>query len=188
MVQSSILSPVSELAIRLPIRPDQTGFNLRRWEELCRDPFLATLEQRIETDRHGNIIMTPPAGRPHGSKQSKIDRLLGKLIPEGEIVTECPISTSDGVRAADVAWLSQERSEQTAGESCLSVAPEICVEVLSPSNTDEEMADKKALYFAAGAGEVWYCREDGTMEFYLSADTPAERASKLCPEFPATIE
>ena len=106
----------------------------------------------------------------------------------GEIVTECPISTSDGVRAADVAWLSPERSKQTAGENCLSVAPEICVEVLSPSNIAEEMSYKKALYFAAGASEVWFCSNDGTMKFYLSADTPAEESSSLCPEFPASIE
>ena len=57
------------LAIQLPPRADQTAFNLRRWEEILADPELARLEQRIETDRHGHIIMTPPPGPPHGTRQ-----------------------------------------------------------------------------------------------------------------------
>jgi len=36
------------------------------------------------------------------------------------------------------------------------IAPEICVEVISPRNSPEEMAEKRALYFAAGADEVWF--------------------------------
>ena len=40
-------------------------------------------------------------------------------------------------------------------------APEICVEVLSPSNSKPEMEEKRALYFEAGAQEVWICGLDG---------------------------
>ena len=50
------------------------------------------------------------------------------------------------------------------------------------------MADKKALYFDAGASEVWFCREDGTMEFYLSPSTEPAAQSAICPNFPKTIE
>ena len=45
-------------------------------------------------------------------------------------------------------------------------APEICVEVLSPTNSLAEMNEKRALYFEAGAHEVWICGLDGKMEFY----------------------
>ena len=34
-------------------------------------------------------------------------------------------------------------------------APEICVEIVSPSNTDKEMQDKIQLYLAKGVQEVW---------------------------------
>jgi Uma2 family endonuclease len=34
-------------------------------------------------------------------------------------------------------------------------APEICVEVTSPSNSRKEMREKIDAYFAAGAKEVW---------------------------------
>lgn len=51
---------MTPMAIQLPVHADHTEFNLRRWEEVLDDPELANLEQRIETDRHGQIIMSAP--------------------------------------------------------------------------------------------------------------------------------
>jgi len=59
-----------------------------------------------------------------------------------------------GVKAIDVAWLVPERRQEVRSVSCLVQAPEICVEVLSPSNTAEEISEKIALYFESGAREV----------------------------------
>jgi Uma2 family endonuclease len=68
------------------------------------------------------------------------------------------------------------------------IAPEICVEVCSPANSSEQLAQKKALYFDAGAQEVWICELDGSMVFFTrerSGKPVAE--SEFCPAFPATI-
>lgn len=176
------------LTIELPAHSDQTEFNLRRWTELLADKTLANIEGRIETDRHGHILMSPPAGFPHGSRQSEIAYFLRTLLPEGRTATECPISTADGVKAADVAWISQERLARIGAKVvCLSEAPEICVEVLSPDNTRREMAEKKALYFAAGAKEVWICDLAGALTFYRGPDSAGESRSLLCPSFPDRI-
>ena len=43
---------------------------------------------------------------------------------------------------------------------------EVCIEVLSPSNTQSEMDEKRGLYFARGANEVWLCDEQGNLSFY----------------------
>src|SRR5580658_703411 len=129
---------MSMMTLELPPRKTQAAFNLRRWAELVVDPELARIEGRIETDRHGHIIMSPPAAAGHGSFQSEIGFLLRTLLPEGRVVTECPISTADGVKVADVAWASPERVEQWDGQVCFPRSPEICVEVLSPSNTQAE--------------------------------------------------
>ncbi|MCZ7635147.1 MAG: hypothetical protein M5U12_03255 [Verrucomicrobia bacterium] len=51
---------MSRLTITLPPQPAQTAFNLRRWEEVLADTGLAKLPGRIETDRHGHILMSPP--------------------------------------------------------------------------------------------------------------------------------
>jgi hypothetical protein len=64
------------LTIELPSQADQTEFNLRRWDELLKDPKLARVEGRIETDRHGHIIMSPPPAPQHGRFQIEIGHLL----------------------------------------------------------------------------------------------------------------
>ena len=69
------------------------------------------------------------------------------------------------------------------------IAPEICVEVLSPGNTRAEMEEKRALLFEAGAEEVWFCDTKGRMFFFLKVrpDEAVEK-SELCPDFPAVVE
>ena len=71
------------------------------------------------------------------------------------------------------------------GRSSFRHAPEICVEVKSPSNTTGELLEKKPLYFKAGAWEVWIWEQSGRMLFFDAA-SPLER-SALCPDFPATV-
>ena len=108
---------------------------------------------------------------------------------DGFPLPEAPISTMDGVRAADVAWYSNERFSEVKGQIAFERAPEICVEVISPRNTKAEMLKKKRLYFDAGSDEVWFCELDGTMRFFLSAaaDEEADRSS-ICADFPTGIE
>src|SRR3977135_1782305 len=97
---------VAMLSLELPTQKTQTAFNLRRWAELLSDQELRKIEGRIETNRHGHIILSPPPAPTHGSFQSEIAYLLRKLLQEGRVLTECPISTAAGVKAADVAWAS----------------------------------------------------------------------------------
>src|SRR5688572_26040995 len=130
---------MSVLTIELQPQRAQTEFNLRRWADLLDDRELAKVEGRIETDRHGHIIMSPPPAPSHGSFQLRIGRLLSELLPEGEAITECPISTADGVKAADVAWASPESMRTLGNRSCFARSPEICVEVISPANSKAEI-------------------------------------------------
>jgi len=71
--------------------------------------------------------------------------------------------------------------------NCLVRAPEVCVEVLSASNTPGEISEKIGLYFEAGAQEVWTCDQDGTLEFHFSTPPKVRQASQICPEFPPVI-
>jgi len=178
---------MATLTIQLPPHEAQTEYNLRRWEELLADRELARIEGRVETDRFGHVIMSPPPAANHGFYQSEITYLLRTLMRRGRVLTECPISTADGVRAADVAWASAQRVQELGNRNCFPHAPEICVEVLSPGNTDAEMREKIALYFDAGAVEVWLCGPMGEMQFFVAAAAPPVAASRLCPDFPARI-
>ncbi len=175
------------LTIELPPQPRQTVFNLRRWKEVSQDPEMANLPGRVETDRYGHVLMSPPPAPRHGRLQARIAGLLERLMrPEGAM-SECPISTADGVRAADVAWASPERMRELGDASCFPRAPEICVEILSPGNSEAEIREKTALYFDAGAEEVWLCADSGEMTFLVGDAGASARASRLCPEFPAKV-
>jgi len=179
---------MATLTLELPAHKTQTSFNLRRWAELLADRELAKVEGRIETDRHGHIIMSPPPAPSHGSFQLEIGHLLRNLLPEGRVLTECPISTADGVKAADVAWASPERMKELGQQVCFPRAPDICVEVLSPGNTEAEMKEKMALYFDAGAKEVWLCARSGAVSFFRPGAALPSRASESCPQFPQQVE
>ena len=179
---------MATLTIDLPSHQAQTARNVRRWAELLADRELTRFEGRIETDRHGHIIMSPAPAPSHGSFQLELGYLLRQLMPRGRTLTECPISTADGVKAADVAWASPERMLELGDQVCFPRAPDICVEVLSPSNTEAEMREKMTLYFDAGAREVWFCSASGALSFFGSETTQPLGVSKLCPRFPQRIE
>ena len=177
-----------KLIIQLPSREEQLGFNRKRYAELLADPFVASLPHRVETNHEGIMLMSPPPNFIHSQRCQTINELLNRLLVAGKAYTAIPINTLDGVRAADVGWLSSERQLQAAQGAVLEMAPEICVEVRSSSNSDAEMTYKKTLYFEAGADEVWIC-DEGVMHFYVPGDPMQARQTSLrCPDFPQKIE
>jgi Uma2 family endonuclease len=179
---------VPTLTIELPQHQAQTAFHLRRWAELLTDAGLARIQRRIETDRHGHIIMSPPPVPNHGNLQAAIGSLLDRHMRSGRVLTECPISTADGVKATDVAWASPECMRELGNRVCFPKSPEICVEVLSSSNTEAEIREKMALYSDAGAREVWLCAESGAVSYFGPGTARPMSASDLCPQFPKQIE
>ena len=166
---------------------DQHVFNLARWVEVLADPELEKIEGRVETDRYGNIVMSPPPSFSHSTRQTKILLALDKIIGHGVVRGECPVSTTGGVRGVDVIWASQAKIDKGLRENVLTVAPEICVEVLSPRNRREEIEEKKQLCFEAGAEEVWLCDLEGEMFFYLADSRGDTGRSRICPGFPEEI-
>lgn len=154
------------------------------WRQILQDKSLADLPYKIELNEWGKIEMSPASNR-HGMLQSRIVVLLGERMAEGQVLVECSVLTSKNVKVADVAWGSTAFFEANGFETPYTIAPEICVEVVSPSNSMDEMMMKKDLYLAKGAREFWICREDGDMKFYgHRGEMPA---SDLCREFPGNI-
>jgi len=173
----------------MPSITNATTFHLDRWEEVCANPTLRQLPDRIETNRYGQIVMMPPPGFSHSSAQSMIITRLHAFLPNGETLGECAVLTSDGVKGLDAAWISSARVKRGLKRDVLTVAPEICVEVISPGNTRQEIEGKRRLYFEAGAEEVWICDRKGLMHFFLkSNEEAAAEASQLCPEMPRNLK
>lgn len=155
------------------------------WDEVCANRYLQDLPFRIETNRWGQIVMSPPHN-DHSFAQSSIYDLLKKKMQGGVALQETVIDTEDGNKVADATWMSDEFYRANKGQSSFKRAPEICVEVKSPSNTTGEMMEKKDLYFKAGAQEVWIREQSGRMLFF-DANGSME-SSVLCPGFPDNVE
>lgn len=154
------------------------------WEEVCAFPQLNDLPFKIETNEWGQIVMSPTRLK-HGAFQARIARYMADFLGRGEVITEAAIKTSKGAKVAHVAWFSAERWEKVKEEFDASIAPEICVEILSPSNANAEIEQKKQLYFEAGATEVWTWDAEGTVQFFHPEQ--AIKISALVPDFPTRI-
>lgn len=154
------------------------------WIDVCQDKELRDLPYKIELNRRGQIIMSPTRFK-HGFYQTRIALLLQNLLPHGFVVTECAVDTPEGTKVADTTWSSPERFKVNEEVFSCTLAPEICVEVLSPTNDHSEMMAKRDLYFQQGAQEYWLCDEFGAMTFFnRSGELPR---SVMCPEFSARI-
>ena len=135
------------------------------WSEVINNPLLQDLPFKIELNKFGQILMSPASNR-HGSLQYSVGKKIERKKRGGEIIIECSIQTSDGVKVADVAWASDAFIAKYGFETPYRHAPEICVEVVSPSNSQEEITHKVELYLAKGACEVWIVTLDQKITYY----------------------
>ena len=124
-----------------------------RYRDLCTDPTYNRVPGKIEIDLWGRLVMTPPSFY-HGLVQGRVIQALS-AIQGGEVLGETPIATAAGLFVADVTWASNGFVQAYVHQVALERAQEICVEVVSPSNSRKELDEKTAAYLAAGAQEVW---------------------------------
>ena len=135
-----------------------------KWQDLLSDQTLQDLPYKIELNEYGKIEMSP-ASFVHSLLQGEVAKRLGGQL-NGRVFTELAIQTNKGVRVPDVAWGSFDYVQQHIREVFASSAPEICVEIISSSNSQEEMQDKVGLFIGAGANEVWIITEAGEVSFH----------------------
>jgi len=125
-----------------------------RYEKLCEDPWMAKVDGKIEIDVWGRVMMTPPPAYKHGLLQGRLIGILAAL-GGGRVAGDTPIATSTGLFAADVTWASDAFVRAHEREVAPQQAPELCIEVVSPSNSRDELDKKRDAYLTSGAQEVW---------------------------------
>ena len=123
-----------------------------RYRELCEDARFSKVPAKIELDLWGRMVMSP-ASTYHAQIQGALCQRLAVL--GGVALVEPPIVTAVGLCAPDLAWASAGFMRLHRGETPLMWAPELCIEVVSPSNSRKELREKTEAYLAAGAEEVW---------------------------------
>ena len=108
--------------------------------------------------RHGEPIAVTRPKYKHYVIQRRIRDLLPEAAPgRGLVDIEFafrPVAEHE-LRVADVAYLSAERERAIDPDDNLRGAPEIVIEILSPSNTVSEIFDKEKLCLENGALEFW---------------------------------
>ena len=137
------------------------------WRQVVNNPYLRDLPFKLELNEEGKVeFAMSPATNRHSLLQGKLQALLLRCLPHGVQMPECSILTSKGVKVADVVWASNAFFERYRDATPYRKAPELCIEVASPSNTTDELTQKTRLYLEAGAVEVWIVYGDGVVEVY----------------------
>jgi Uma2 family endonuclease len=157
---------------------------LMTWQEVLERKELQDLPYKMELKFYGKLELTPITN-VQGMLKSEIGYLLSKLLKHGHCLNSCSIQTQQNVKVADVAWASQRFLDKYLEIDPFPVAPEICVEIISPSNSTKEILEKIGLYIAAGAFEVWTCNLEGEMRFYDAEGAVLQ--SNRVPEFPKIV-
>ena len=146
----------------------------------------------------GRVVELAPANEQHGSVALNIgtafnlysrQHSIGRATVEtGHVLRRSP----DTVRGPDVAFILAGKDEWESLSGGFSLgAPDIAVEVVSPSNTATDMTRKVSEYLAAGSQRVWAVypttrtvsvhRADGTTVAYTDEDVITDE--ELLPGF-----
>jgi Uma2 family endonuclease len=123
------------------------------------EDYLLLPEDRRYEIIDGDLFMTPAPGTPHqrivGNLYLRLrehvdDRRLGEVL-----ISPCDVvlSPTDVVQP-DVLFVAVDRAS-IIGEKFISAAPDLVVEVLSPSTEDRDRTLKAKLYARAGVRELW---------------------------------
>lgn len=128
--------------------------------------------------------MPPPPGGRHGGVQLKIGRILADYVDAnslGKVLVESGFYLArnpDTVRAPDIAFFA---GLKTIPDGYLEVAPDLAIEVASPSQSATDLEEKVQDFLAAGVRQVWvfyprtltvHCyHPDGQAQVLKSEDT-----------------
>ena len=113
--------------------------------------------------RHGELFQVAPPKFEHSRVQWQLRRLLERAAGDAAIITiefGFRPTPENEYLVADVVFASKERWGATDPEGYFGGAPEIVVEVLSPSNTATEMIDKRNICLENGSREFWIVDSD----------------------------
>jgi Uma2 family endonuclease len=119
---------------------------------------------RTELDE-GEFITMPPNGLEHGYFETRIASILDQHVRKNRLGRVYSGEAGfrlgkDTVRAPDVAFIRQDRLEALHGKGFAKGAPDLAVEIFSPSDSIRQLMRKVKQYFAAGCHTVWIVYPD----------------------------
>ena len=106
----------------------------------------------------GELIELPPAKQKHNQIAERLYLRLREMLSETSNASLGEVHHEMGYLFADGSWLQPDVSITHAGqrvEDYYLGSPALAVEIVSESNTADEIAGKVEVYLTNGASEVW---------------------------------
>ena len=114
----------------------------------------------------GRLIPMSPTGDDHGELETNLAAELRAFVREHQLgrVMSGEVGVyirrnPDRIRAADVLFISKERLPERTGKY-LQVAPELIVEIMSPTDMWSNVRTKIDDYFSIGVEQIWIVEPD----------------------------
>jgi Uma2 family endonuclease len=106
---------------------------------------------------HGELVFVPPPILRHALVGRQLWRILDRICAGWYVDKEFAFRPSPEyeVWEADVAMVPQQRLRSAELGGWLSGSPDLVADVLSPSNTAQEINDKRRTCFQGGCQEFW---------------------------------
>jgi Uma2 family endonuclease len=179
---------------------------------LTQQEFRAWLDRRPASDLghyellNGRVVVSPPAGWPHGKIGAKVCHLLHLYVGPRSLGDVLDSSTgfdlpSGDTLEPDASFVSKSRwaaAPPPVFGQFLKVVPDLVVEILSPSTRHRDLTEKKAVYAHNGVDEYWVIDPRGASITVFSRSgrwfdggrtfTAGAIASPLFPDLAATVE
>lgn len=150
--------------------PAQVRYTYEDWLSIPED------SSRLYEIVDGELFVSPPPRFRHQQVAMNVSWVLSTLSREhglGEVVQR-PIGVRldvDTVVEPDVLFVSADRLDIIDREGAVLGAPDLVVEVLSPSNREYDRALKRKRYLASGVRELWIVDADAsTVEVWLPGE------------------
>ena len=108
----------------------------------------------------GELLLTPAPNLKHQRLQLRLGMRLAQFIGERELgelfFAPCDVVLSDtDVVQPDLLFVSRDRRHLLSGGDNVRGAPDLVVEILSPTTADRDRGYKRALYAKHGVKEYW---------------------------------
>ena len=119
---------------------------------------------RTELDE-GELITMPPAGHEHGGVEAEIIGILRDYVKRHRLGKIYGSSAGyrlkhDTVREPDISFVRTDRIASITRKGFANGAPDLAVEIISPSDSIRQLMRKVKQYFAAGTHTVWIVYPD----------------------------
>ncbi len=130
----------------------------------------------------GELFLTPAPTTFHQAVKGRLKRLLDDFVNAGDlgIVLDAPcdvVLSDHDVLQPDILFVSAAR-RPIVGEKYIGPAPDLVVEVLSPSTETRDRASKAKRYAAFGVREMWLVDPAAkTIEVLVNSSAGFERAA-----------